>query len=69
MGNNGTDSGVKYKVSIILAHHNCPKMAGSSNPARPVFKALGKDHVRQHNYYVCPACGTEIMLQATVKDM
>ena len=57
----------KYKITLIMAHHNCPKL-NSSNPARPVMKRFGRVHEQNRNYYRCPACGTEIMLQATVRD-
>ena len=58
----------KYKITLIIAHHNCPKLANSSNPARPVMERFGRVHSQNRNYYRCPACGMEIMLQATVRD-
>ena len=68
MSDNGSSGDKKYHVSVLLAHHNCPKLANSSNPARPVMVLLGRDHVAQRNYYSCPACDTEIMLQVTINE-
>ena len=58
----------KYKITVIIAHHNCPKLANSSNPARPVMQRFGRVHEQNRTYYRCPACDMEIMLQATVRD-
>lgn len=59
---------VKFSIKIIMAHHNCPKMAGSSNPARPRMERIGTDYTTNNLYYSCPACGMEIMLNAKITE-
>jgi len=68
MSNNGNGAKTKFYISLLIAHHNCPKLANSSNPARPVMKSIGKDDVHNSIYYGCPACGMEIMLSARVTE-
>lgn len=58
----------KWKINILMAHHNCHMLKDTHLPVRPVMTLIGKDHVNQRNYYKCPACNMEIMLQATVKE-
>ena len=57
-----------YNIRILIAHHNCPKMANSSNPARPVMQRTGTDYPNNNSYYQCPACETEIMLHTTIRE-
>lgn len=58
----------KYRITVLMAHHNCPKLTHSSNSARPVMVRFGREHERNRNFYRCPACDMEIMLQATVRE-
>jgi len=67
--NDGGKAKDKYRITIIMAHHNCPKFAGSSNPARPRMQSMGRDHVHNNMYYECPACQTTIMLHAEIKEV